>query len=161
MRKSQLLNLKELLLTRKAEIFKQTAQLQLGREVREGREIEIIDAAQKEDMMHLACHLIERGIEEIREINLALEKIANGTYGICEICAKRIQPKRLKALPAARLCRECAREFEQVQRIQQHPKDRVISDDVLNEFRNWLDDDVSPNGRSPLKNKKYVDLING
>ena len=72
---SQLLKFKKLLLKRKQEIFRQTAHLQSGREVDEGREIEIIDAAQKEDMMRLADQLIERGIEEIKEINLALEKI--------------------------------------------------------------------------------------
>jgi RNA polymerase-binding transcription factor DksA len=158
---SQLPKLKTLLLKRKQEIFKQTAHLQLGREVGEGREIEMIDAAQKEDMMRLADHLIERGIEEIKEINMALERMANGTYGICEICGKRIQSKRLKALPAARLCRKCAREFEQVQSIQQHPKDKVIDDHLLNEFRNWLDDDVSPAADRLSKYKKYLNLKNG
>ncbi|MGD8963929.1 MAG: TraR/DksA C4-type zinc finger protein [Desulfobacterales bacterium] len=158
---SQLLKFKKLLLKRKQEIFRQTAHLQLGREVDEGREIEIIDAAQKEDMMRLADHLIERGIEEIREINMALERMADGTYGICEICGKRIQSKRLKALPAARLCRECAGELEQVQSIQQHPKDRVIDDGVLNEYRNWLDDDVSPMAGQLSKYKEYLNTKNG
>ena len=78
---SQLLKFKKLLLKRKQEIFRQTAHLQLGREVDEGREIEIIDSAQKEDMMRLADHLIERGIEEIKEINIALEKMTDGTFG--------------------------------------------------------------------------------
>ena len=157
----QLQKLKTLLLKRKQEIFKQTAHLQLGRKVHEGREIEIIDAAQKEDMMRLADHLIERGIEEIKEINMALERMADGTYGVCEICGKRIQLKRLKALPAARLCRECARKFEQVQSLQQHLKDKVIDDDVLDEYRNWLDDDVSPTVGRLSKYKKYLNLKNG
>jgi RNA polymerase-binding transcription factor DksA len=158
---SQLPKLKTLLLKRKQEIFKQTAHLQLGREVGEGREIEMIDAAQKEDMMRLADHLIERGIEEIKEINMALERMADGTYGICEICGKKIQSKRLKALPASRLCRECARKFEEVQSLQQHPKDKVIDDDVLNEFRNWLDDDVSPAADRRSLYKKYLNIKNG
>lgn len=158
---SQLLKFKEFLLKRKQEIFKQIAHLQSRRKVHAGREIEIIDAAQKEDMMRLADHLIERSIKEIKEINLALERMADATYGICEICGKRIQSKRLKALPAARLCRECAVKFEQVQSIQQHPKDNVIDDDVLNEYRNWLDDDVPPSAGRSSKDKKYLNLKNG
>jgi RNA polymerase-binding transcription factor DksA len=157
----QLPALKTSLLRRKQQIFKQTAHLQLGREDHKGREIEIIDAAQKEDMMRLADHLIERGLEEIKEINMALERMADGTFGICEICGKRIQSKRLKALPAARLCRECAGELEQVQSIQHHPKDRVIDDGVLNEYRNWLDDDVSPMAGQLSKYKKYLNTKNG
>ncbi|MGD8334359.1 MAG: TraR/DksA C4-type zinc finger protein [Desulfobacterales bacterium] len=158
---SRLSKLKTLLLRRKQEIFKQSAHLQLGREVHEGHDIEMIDAAQKEEMMRLADHLIERGIEEIKEINIALERMSDGTYGICEICGKKIKSKRLKALPAARLCRECARKYEKVQSLQQHPKDKVIDDDVLNEFRKWLDDDVPPAADRRSTYKKYLNIKNG
>lgn len=44
---------------------------------------------------------------EVCDINLALEKIDDGTYGLCEECSGRISRKRLKALPFARLCIEC------------------------------------------------------
>lgn len=37
-----------------------------------------------------------------RNINRALEKIAAGTYGICEISGEPIEPERLDANPAAR-----------------------------------------------------------
>lgn len=40
--------------------------------------------------------------EELQEVKHALEKIANGTYGICEESGKPIPIKRLKAYPAAR-----------------------------------------------------------
>ena len=36
----------------------------------------------------------------------ALERIKNGTFGICEICKKEIEEKRLEANPAARTCTE-------------------------------------------------------
>lgn len=47
---------------------------------------------------------------EIREIELALEKIRNGTYGACEKCGKDIDPGRLELIPWAKLCIDCARE---------------------------------------------------
>ncbi len=41
------------------------------------------------------------------EINKAIEKIVNGTYGICDACKGPIEPARLEALPQATLCLKC------------------------------------------------------
>ena len=49
---------------------------------------------------------------EVCDINLALEKIEEGTYGLCESCSEPISRKRLKALPFARLCIACKQEEE-------------------------------------------------
>lgn len=43
----------------------------------------------------------------LRDINLALKKIEKGQYGQCENCEKKIKEKRLKVLPAARVCMKC------------------------------------------------------
>jgi RNA polymerase-binding protein DksA len=43
-------------------------------------------------------------------IEKALQKIENGTYGICERCGKPIDPARLEALPYAELCIEDKRQ---------------------------------------------------
>ena len=43
----------------------------------------------------------------VDEINHALAKMANGTYGLCEGCGEPIPKARLKALPHARLCVAC------------------------------------------------------
>lgn len=40
-----------------------------------------------------------------RNINRALDKIASGTYGICEIGGEAIEADRLEANPAARTCK--------------------------------------------------------
>jgi len=39
-----------------------------------------------------------------RNINLALKKISEGNYGICEICHETISSERLEANPSARTC---------------------------------------------------------
>lgn len=41
----------------------------------------------------------------LREVDYALNKIENNTYGKCEICEKDIEPDRLEANPAARTCK--------------------------------------------------------
>jgi DnaK suppressor protein len=49
----------------------------------------------------------EIGVNALREIDNALEKLKSGTYGLCELCNKPIGLKRLKVMPSARLCIEC------------------------------------------------------
>jgi DnaK suppressor protein len=48
---------------------------------------------------------IEEGVQQtLRRIDAALGRIADGTYGICEICGKPIGEERLRAIPWATLC---------------------------------------------------------
>lgn len=51
---------------------------------------------------------IEHSLElKLKAINLALKKMEQGDYGICEKCDQSINQERLKAYPAARTCVEC------------------------------------------------------
>ncbi len=45
--------------------------------------------------------------EQLADIEHALHKIEEGTYGLCDICGKPIAANRLEALPQASLCIEC------------------------------------------------------
>jgi DnaK suppressor protein len=49
----------------------------------------------------------------LREVERALGKFQDGTYGLCEACGARIDRARLSALPHARLCLECQERREQ------------------------------------------------
>jgi len=46
------------------------------------------------------------------EIEEALKKITDGTYGVCEECKDLISKVRLKAIPYARLCLKCQEKKE-------------------------------------------------
>ena len=41
---------------------------------------------------------------ELAEVERALQKLDDGTYGLCETCGQPIAPARLEAMPAARFC---------------------------------------------------------
>jgi RNA polymerase-binding protein DksA len=56
--------------------------------------------------------LVEKDRNLLREINAALAKIQNGTYGICEGTGKAISRPRLEAQPWARYSIEYARQLE-------------------------------------------------
>ena len=47
-------------------------------------------------------------LDTLREIEDALSKFDAGTYGRCESCGNQIAVARLEAMPAARLCIDCA-----------------------------------------------------
>jgi DnaK suppressor protein len=42
--------------------------------------------------------------ESLEEVERALVKLDDGTYGVCEVCGEAIAPARLEAMPAARYC---------------------------------------------------------
>jgi len=64
--------------------------------------------------------IAEHEAQELRLIDVALEKIAGGTYGICEECGERIEKPRLKALPYAVLCLKC-KQAEEVEHVRTAP----------------------------------------
>ena len=43
---------------------------------------------------------------QLVEIDAALARIDDGTYGVCEVCGNEIDPERLEAVPTATLCIE-------------------------------------------------------
>jgi RNA polymerase-binding protein DksA len=51
--------------------------------------------------------LSAQAMGEVTAIDRALEKIGNGTYGVCEKCGDPIPKERLRALPHAALCVKC------------------------------------------------------
>lgn len=49
----------------------------------------------------------ERESRLINKIKITLDKIEDGTFGICEACEEEINPLRLKARPVAAYCIRC------------------------------------------------------
>jgi DnaK suppressor protein len=46
---------------------------------------------------------------KLQEVVRALEKLDEGTYGVCDACGGAIEPERLDAIPWATRCVTCAR----------------------------------------------------
>jgi DnaK suppressor protein len=76
------------------------------------RESEIEESAQIDRITQLRNQLDERGQMMIREIEAALERVDSGTYGLCRKCNEEIAAARLRALPTAILCIDCAKAIE-------------------------------------------------
>jgi RNA polymerase-binding transcription factor DksA len=67
------------------------------------REEEATEAAELENRMALE----KRTLDQLAEVEHALSKFEDETYGLCEKCGQLIDPARLEALPQATLCISC------------------------------------------------------
>ena len=70
------------------------------------------DVAFESGSDEMASHLAEIDARELTQIDRALARLKQGTYGLCESCQKKIPVGRLNALPYTTLCIECQREME-------------------------------------------------
>jgi len=76
------------------------------------REPDHVDSAKLEDDRTLELKTLTREEHILEEIDAALERIKNGTYGYCEETGKPISLARLEAWPIARYTREVEEEHE-------------------------------------------------
>jgi RNA polymerase-binding transcription factor DksA len=82
------------------------------RAIGEDREAELEERAQEERVARVLAGLDDRSLEEVRGIHAALQRMVDGTYGTCVECDAVIAPARLRALPTAERCIDCAQDQE-------------------------------------------------
>lgn len=74
-----------------------------------GVETDWADVAADHEMAEVLRVLSDKEQRELKEIDAALARVADGTYGMCEQCSRAIGRQRLLAIPEARCCLECTR----------------------------------------------------
>lgn len=72
-----------------------------------GRVHDMEEASVADLLVDVSLADIDRHVEEIRDIDAALGRIATGTYGVCSDCGEGIEVARLEAYPTAKRCRPC------------------------------------------------------
>jgi len=75
------------------------------------------DRASMESDRNFLLKIRDRERKLILKIKGALEKIDNGTFGICEVCEEEISEKRLKARPVTTLCIDCKTKQEAEEKL--------------------------------------------
>ena len=70
------------------------------------------DRASLETDRNFLLRIRDRERKLIEKIKEALERIDNGTFGMCEICGKEIGEERLKARPVTTRCIDCKKKQE-------------------------------------------------
>lgn len=103
------------LLGMRQELIRESRQVidQLVKE--EGKYLGVSDDGDLADMAFregMQAANLNRDRSRLRQIEEALRKIDEGTYGICEDCGDRIKIGRLQAMPFALRCVECQESYE-------------------------------------------------
>jgi DnaK suppressor protein len=70
----------------------------------------LADAAAEMDVA-----LVKRESVELQDVEAALARIADGSYGVCIACEGEIDRARLNAYPTAKRCLHCQEEYERAQ----------------------------------------------
>ncbi|MGH7896974.1 MAG: TraR/DksA family transcriptional regulator [Candidatus Binatia bacterium] len=112
-RKVFLKHAKETLLDMKSQVLRGIRNdLKEDREGQKDDGRDTYDVASEERDREINYLLTDRDRGKLQSIDQALERIDQGTYGICESCEGEITAERLKAMPFTRLCVQCQSERE-------------------------------------------------
>ncbi|MBE9528339.1 MAG: TraR/DksA family transcriptional regulator [Proteobacteria bacterium] len=87
----------------------------------ESKSGDIYDIASSERERELSLTLGDRDRGKLPEIEGALERLEDGSYGECEECDEPIAQNRLRILPFTRVCVECQSKLERDIRIKGSP----------------------------------------
>lgn len=75
------------------------------------------DRATQESDRNFELRIRDRERKLINKIKEALDRIEDGTFGICEVCEEDISEARLKARPVTTLCIDCKMDQEQKEKL--------------------------------------------
>lgn len=71
------------------------------------------DLGTEEETKETDYVLIQRDLKKLEKIDAALDRIDNGTYGVCEDTGKKIPKERLEAIPYTRFSMEAQKKYDE------------------------------------------------
>ena len=112
MTSEKLAEVRERLLDRKRRLWREVKE-QLKRDIGDGYQEMLSTARDEEDQATVSVlaetHLSLLGPkrQELEAIEEALNRLEEGSYGLCDACSQPIEPRRLEIMPETPLCRNC------------------------------------------------------
>lgn len=82
-------------------------------QLRQDQSGDVIDFASGSSFGEISSQLAEVEIRELKNIEAAIKRIREKTYGVCEGCEKSINTERLAAIPHSKHCISCQRAAEE------------------------------------------------
>jgi DnaK suppressor protein len=129
-RKKFLADLRENLLQMKTKLVTEIdSELRAEREGNKDEGMDTYDLASEERDREINFILSDRERVKIKQIDDALGRLEEGSYGVCESCGLEIAEERLEAMPFTRLCRDCQQDQEREAKSQRR------FDDERNTYR--------------------------
>jgi RNA polymerase-binding protein DksA len=91
------------------------------------------DRADNESTNEVTILISARDKEKLHAIEGALEKIREGTYGVCEECGDEIGGGRQKVMPLAQLCVTCQSKIEKETEHQKFAREEMGQEELIRE----------------------------
>ena len=79
---------------------------------------DVTDRATLESERNFELRIRDRERKLIMKMEEAINRIDEGTFGICEMCGEPISEKRLEARPVTTLCINCKTRQEKIEKLQ-------------------------------------------
>lgn len=129
-RKKFLSDLRQNLLEMKNKLVAEIdSELKAEREGNKDEGMDTYDLASEERDREINFILSDRERVKIKQIDDALVRLEEGSYGVCESCGLEVAEERLEAMPFTRLCRDCQQDMEREAKSQRR------FDDERNTYR--------------------------
>lgn len=108
---------KELLTNRLNELLEQADDTVAGMTNEDDSFPDPTDRAAHESDRNFTLRIRDREHKLIKKIKAALDRIEDGTFGLCEICEEEISLERLKARPVTTRCIKCKTKEEEMEKV--------------------------------------------
>jgi DnaK suppressor protein len=108
--KSKLEQFKKQLLERRSSLTKRIKDVEAGEDP--NAYVDVVDQANAEANKSLEFQMKNHTASVIKEVDLALKRIEEGSFGECVQCGEVISEARMKANPATTLCIDCKAAIE-------------------------------------------------
>lgn len=87
---------------------------------------DILDSVTEERTRELDMILTDREKKKLGRIDDAIDRIEDGTYGLCDECGIKIPKGRLKVVPFAKYCVECQEKLEREEKyMREEPEEGI------------------------------------
>jgi DnaK suppressor protein len=97
-----------------AQLKQATSGQAIGDSIRINQVADPLDMTQEAAARDVAVQLLDRESALVRRLRSAIDRINDGSYGVCLRCEEGIAPKRLKVIPWAELCIGCQEKADQM-----------------------------------------------
>ena len=123
-RKKFMADLRQQLLDMKAKLLEEMElESKAEREGNKDEGLDTYDLASEERDREISFILSDRERSKVKNIDDALERMEEDSYGVCDACGLEIAEERLTAMPFTRLCRDCQQDQEREARSQRRVED--------------------------------------
>ena len=119
--------IKEMLLKKREDLVQEIARRSKASTESAAQDIgDILDSVSEERTRELDLILTDREKRKLAQIDDALDRIEENTYGLCEECGIKIPKARLKVLPFATYCVECQEKNEREEKYTREESEEGI-----------------------------------